>query len=271
MNDFEYITSRQNEKIKSFSKLKDKKFRDASREFLCEGVKLSLEAVMTGNAKCILIREDLADSEDVKNIIDKCSGDVIKYILAGTVFEKITTENSPQGVITVAKYPDNVVSSSDVAESFLNGKRAVALDGIRDPGNLGTIIRSAVAFGFDAVILGDSADVLSPKTARASMGAVFNTDIIVTDDLASFLSEMRRSGRNVIGACLADSSEDFLSMKKAFSDVVVIGNEGHGISDSVLGVCSSYTKIPISDRAESLNAGVAAAIILWEYSKIQRA
>ena len=271
MNGFEYISSRQNEKIKSFSKLKDKKYRDASGEFLCEGLKLSLEAVASGNAKYVLIREDVADSEDVKNILDKCGEGVIKYILAGTVFEKITTENSPQGVITVAKYPDNLVLSKEADASFLDGKRAVALDGIRDPGNLGTVIRSAAAFGFDAVILGDSADVLSSKTARASMGAIFNTDIILTDDLASYLFKMRAEGRRVIGACLTDTSDDFLTMKKEFTDIVVIGNEGHGISAPVLAACSSFAKIPISDRAESLNAGVAAAIILWEYSKIQRA
>ena len=271
MKEFEYITSRQNEKIVSFAKLKDKKYRDLSREFLCEGIKLSYEAVSSGNAKYILIRDDFADSPELKNVLDKCGDSVIKYILAKPVFDKITTENSPQGVITVAKYPDNVVSSDGLSPSFLNGKRAIALDGIRDPGNLGTIVRSAAAFGFDAVILGDSADVLSSKTVRASMGAVFNTDLIVSDDLASFLFALRDEGKRIIGAGLTDTSENFLTMNKTPSDIVVIGNEGHGISDSVLGVCTSFTKIPISDRAESLNAGVAAAIILWEYSKIQRA
>ena len=262
--EFEFISSRQNEKIKEFSKLADPKYRREYGLFLAEGVKLAEEAVESGAAKYLLILDSAAEDGDVKSVLDKSGAGVIKYILTAPVFEKVSTERAPQGIIAVCSAPGNYVC--DAAE--LDGKRLIALDGIRDPGNLGTIIRTAYAFGYDAALLSDCADVYGYKTVRASMGAVFRLRAVECSDLASFLRDLKERGRRVLGAALNESSETFDGTGLDMTDVPVIGNEGHGISQSVLDVCSSFVKIPMNSRSESLNAAVAASVIMWEYSKL---
>ena len=262
--DFELISSRQNKKIKEFSKLADPKYRREYGLFLAEGVKLAGEAVDCGAAKYLLILGDAAEESAEKSVLDKSGAGVIKYILTAPVFEKVSTERAPQGIIAVCSAPATDVS--DAAE--LDGRRLIALDGIRDPGNLGTILRTAYAFGYDAALLSDCADVYGHKTVRASMGAVFRLRAAECSDLAAFLCDLKSRGRRVIGAALNESSETFDGTGLDTTDVPVIGNEGHGISQSVLDVCSSFVKIPMNPRSESLNAAVAASVIMWEYSKL---
>ena len=266
----EYISSRQNEKLKSFSKLNLSKYRRETGLFLAEGVKLAAEAADAGIARCLLIREDAASSGEVEKVLDKCGSDVIKYILASAAFEKVTTESAPQGVIAVCRIPSVHRRSDDFPASELDGKTAIALDGVRDPGNLGTVIRTAAAFGYDSVIVGDSADLYNSKTVRASMGALFRMNTVECSDLAQYLSDMKERGRRVIGAALTDDSTEFGSQPLSLSDVPVIGNEGHGISDSVASSCDGFVKIPMDPKSESLNAAAAAAVITWEYSKLIR-
>ncbi len=270
INGFEYITSRQNEKLKSFSKLTVSKYRKETGLFLAEGVKLSGEAVTAGIASCLLVLEGALDEPDVKRVLDKSGRNVIKYILTAPAFEKVSTESAPQGMIAVCRRPDIHSSSDDVSAADLGGKSVIALDGIRDPGNLGTIIRTALAFGYDAVIAGDSADLYNPKTVRASMGALFNMHLVVCSDLSSYLKELSLCGRRVIGASLNDGADEFGSFPLETSDVPVIGNEGHGISAGVADVCTSFAKIPMNPVSESLNAAVASAVIMWEYSRSKR-
>lgn len=265
-NEIEYISSKQNEKVKLFSKLSQAKYRRESGLFLAEGVKLSLETLESGCAKYILVSESKAESDDVKRVLDKCGRDVIKYILSDSSFGKVSTESAPQGVIAVAACPDSITANTDVD---LPGERVIAFDGIRDPGNLGTVIRSAVAFGYDAIILGDSADILNPKTVRATMGAIYKIRIFESENLPETLEKLRCSGRRILGAALTDDAVKFPLPDMSPLDVPVVGNEGHGISNEVLNVCTSFVKIPMTDNAESLNASVAASVIMWEYSKIQ--
>ena len=261
-NNFEYITSRQNEKVKDFARLSMSKYREEKHLFLAEGVKLAAEACSAGAVSALLVADSARERDEIKSLLDKCGDDVIQYILADHVFEKVTTESAPQGVIAVVRYPEGYGTES----CDLDGRRVVALDGIRDPGNLGTIIRSAAALGYDDVILGDSADPFGTKAVRASMGALFKVRLVKCGNLAEYLKKLSAS-RRVIGAALRDDSEDFTSIELLDSDIPVIGNEGHGISKDVASSCSMFVKIPMSEGSESLNASVAASVIMWEYSK----
>lgn len=269
-NGFEYISSKNNEKVKGFAKLSSLKYRKSEGLFLAEGVKLALEATGCGCARCLLVRENSLGSADVKNVLDKSGGDVIKYILADEAFAKVSTESAPQGVIAVCAPPRFHSTGSDTDPASLDGASVLALDGVRDPGNLGTVIRSSLAFGTDVLILGDCADVYNPKTVRATMGALFRMRLVVTDSLPEYLSALSKRGRRILGAALDERALTFGDHLPKATDVPVVGNEGHGLSAEVLSVCDDLIKIPMNDGAESLNAGVASSIIMWEYSKLRR-
>lgn len=266
----EYIRSKDNERVKLFSKLSLPKYRESEKLFLAEGVKLSREALDAGLARYLLVSEERYEEAGVAGVVESVPDGVQVLVLSAAAFSKVTTESAPQGIIAVCSFPDFHVSGERAVAKDLSGKRIIALDGIRDPGNLGTIFRSALAFGVDAVILGDCADIYSSKTVRASMGALFRLRAAVCGDLSSFLEKLKGDGRRILGAALSENSLTLGEYEKRSDDVVVIGNEGHGLSEKVLGVCDCIVKIPMTEFSESLNAGVAASVIMWEYGKRNR-
>lgn len=257
-----FVRSKDNEKVKLFAKLSSSKYRKSERLFLAEGFKLCAEALSASACRFLLIREDSALSDGALRLVRAAGDECEVLVLSDAAFEKVSTEMAPQGVIAVCEVPE-----CPRPEEFLEGKRVIALDGVRDPGNLGTIMRSALAFGFDAVIASSCADIFSPKTVRASMGAVFSLPVIRTDDMPALISNVQKS-RRVFGAVLREGCEELGKYRLSESDIVVIGNEGHGISDEVLEVLENFVKIPICEGAESLNASVAASVVMWEYSKL---
>ena len=132
---------------------------------------------------------------------------------------------------------------------------------------MGGILRTAAAFGFGSAILVDCADPFGDRAVRASMGAIFRIRITETGDPGEAAEQLARSGRRLVAAALTDDSETLGSFVTSEDDVVVIGNEGHGISDKMLRACTVTLKVPMEAGCESLNAGSAAAVILWEYRK----
>ncbi len=139
------------------------------------------------------------------------------------------------------------------------------LDGVRDPGNVGAILRSAAAFGVTDVILSrDCADLWHPRTLRASMGAVFHLRLWATEDLPGTVRDLRASGKRIWAACLGEGAVSVREQCPAPEDGVVIGNEGHGITPAVTAACDGCLYLPISDAVESLNASVAASLFAWE-------
>ena len=151
---------------------------------------------------------------------------------------------------------------------FSSSERILILSSLRDPGNLGSVIRSAVAFGVDHIIMSaDSADPYNPKTIRSAMGSLFKTKITIASDLPSVISVLRSLGRRVLSAELNENALVLSDAKLTTADVVIIGNEGHGISSDISKLCDSSIYIPISKNTESLNASVAAAIFMWEQNK----
>ncbi len=263
----EYIKSRSNSTIVKFSKLADRKYRDEYGLYLAEGVKLCREAMEYARVDCVVVSSSGAEnSEKVMECVEVAHNKGIRIIIADdAAYAKISTEKSPQGIIAVVKYPepDKTASLSDWAD----GKRILMLDEIRDPGNLGTIIRSCEAMGMDGVILSSCADLYSPKTMRAAMGALFRMPVYVTDDSVSAVRELKQSGRRVIASALYEKGESLTlgEYECRDSDCVIIGNEGHGLSDEVIEECGCTVRIPMAGRTESLNAASAAVCILWEY------
>lgn len=149
------------------------------------------------------------------------------------------------------------------------GERALSLYSLRDPGNLGAVIRSAVAFGVQHIVLSaDSADIYNPKTVRAAMGTMFGVKITTVSDFASFIEAAKANGRSVYAAELTDGAKSVKEIGLSGDDIFIIGNEGHGIPREISSLCTSSVYIPISEGAESLNASVAAAVFMWEQNNI---
>ena len=196
-------------------------------------------------------------------------------IVTEGVLGRISTEKAPQGVICTVRHLDKLHKNNTIYNNTSGQAddtaaplplRAIILDGVGDPGNLGTIIRTAAAFGVGELILGPGcADIYNPRTVRASMGALFRQRTTRVERLAESVTALRRLGAEVYAATL----EAKLLIGQLFPRggmipvYVVIGNEGHGISDDVIAAATSTVTIPISGNAESLNAAVAAAIFMW--------
>ena len=271
----EIITSRSNPTVKWASTLADKKGRNESKAFLAEGVKLTLEALSSGlSVTHIFITESKRDAvmSRIKPYFDdEKYNDCKVFVLADTAFEKISTEKAPQGVISVIKYLDNLKYIDIIykEEFFLpDDECALILHSVRDPSNLGAVIRSAAAFGADHIILSDDcADVLNPKTVRSAMGSLFKVKVSIVHDFLGMIDELRQHGRRVYSAELNENALSLDNADLSRTDIVIIGNEGHGIPGEVSERCDSSIYIPISSKTESLNASVAAAIFMWEQRK----
>ena len=238
------ITSLDNDKVKYYYKLGKKKYRDLYKEFIVEGEHLVLEAYKVGVLKEILILDGEVLPIDVKQI------EVSKEVL-----KKITSLNTPPKMIGLCeKKIDTTI-----------GKRILILDEIQDPGNMGTIIRSAVAFSIDTIIIGNaSVDVYSPKVVRATQGMIFHIPIVFysIDKLIPILKKLNIP----IYATNVKYGEDVKNLsieeKKCFS--LIIGNEGNGVNPKYLELSDKFIYIPMNEVVESLNVGVATSIILYE-------
>ncbi|MBQ9080006.1 MAG: RNA methyltransferase [Clostridia bacterium] len=273
----EIISSRQNPTVVRICKLSDKKHREAERLFRFDGVKLCAEAIMSGaELEFILLRREQSNAMRLR--IAELSG---KYpedtgarviLLENSLFDAVSEEKSPEGVISVAKYIDKfhkiaTIDNNCVASESRDG-RIMLLEDIRDPGNLGTIMRSAAALGVETLVLcGECADIYSSKTLRGSMGALFRLKTVRARDGAAAVRTLRVNGRRVFAAALTSQAVSLPEAALTHEDCIVIGNEGHGLSGEIISECDGCVIIPMSAGTESLNAATAAAIFMWETRK----
>lgn len=271
----ELITSRANPLVKWGASLSDKKGRDDARSFILEGEKLTYEAIEAGlPITHIFISEDREQKilSKLTPLLDGGKNEDVRIItLSKSAFDKISTEKSPQGVISVSKYLDffninDIIYNKDF--SILPDERIIVLCSVRDPLNLGSVIRSAAAFEADRIVItSDCADVYNPKTVRSAMGSLFKVKISRVESLADFISHIQALGRRAFCAELRAGARSIKEIGLKSSDVIVIGNEGHGIPEEISMLCDGSVYIPISKKTESLNASVAAAIFMWEQNK----
>ncbi len=270
----EYIQSRSNRKTVDYSKLAEKKYRDQSRLFLAEGVKLTEEALKYSREGVVnvVIAQTAVERASEESPYDRVIGiaktanelEVKLSVFADSAFEKITTESAPQGVIAVVPYQNNLLETESFAR-WQNGRRLIMLEEIRDPGNLGTIMRSAEAMGIEGMILSKCADIYSPKVVRAAMGSLFRMPVFVTMNGIGCVNDMKNAGRRVLAAALGWYSLTLGDYEVDPMDCAVIGHEGHGMPDAMISECTACLRIPMAGNTESLNASAAAACILWEY------
>ena len=264
------ITGKSNSTITRIGKLQNKKYRNDEKLFICDGAKLFLEAYkFNAEIKYIIIdNEALIDNEIINKVKDLQKKGVNVLCVDGSNFKKLTTESAPQGIITVCEYFSKKHSFENTCEDFGPEDKIVMIESVRDPGNMGTILRNAVAFGIDKLVLSsDCVDIYSPKVVRSSMGAIFKINITVTDNFCDVISDFKKQGRRVIGAALGKDSMVLGKDKISSSDIFILGNEGHGLSNDVLKECSETIFIPIKENTESLNVSIASAILMWEISK----
>lgn len=239
------IESINNTKVKNWVKLKDKKYREETNTFIIEGDHLINEALKTGYIKEIIA---IAPEYEIEGLPF--------YEVTKEIMKKITSQVSISPIIAVCtKIPPKTITG-----------RVCVLDNIQDPGNLGTIIRSAVAFNIKTLILSpDTVDLYNDKVIRASEGMIFNLNIIKSD-LSKIIPELKTKGYKIYGTNVnkGSSPKDISFSEKS---VIIIGNEGKGMNSNLEPFCSELLNIPISDKCESLNAGIAASIIFYELNR----
>lgn len=266
------ITSRSNPEVMLAASLLQKKYREQRGLFIAEGGKLFEEAVSSGVGIERVYVSEKQKGTLLPTVFSALGGsryqNVPIFLLSEAAFEKISSENSPQGIITVINSLDIFKKCTKIYKKDFESEensRALALCSVRDPGNIGAILRSAVAFGYRSVILSsDCAELTSPKTVRAAMGALFKISLTVVSDFASLFTSAREAGRRVLCAELSERAVSLRELVPREGDVVVIGNEGHGIPAELSRLADQSVYIPIAPSTESLNAAVAASVLLWE-------
>lgn len=253
------ITSKDNDLIKDIKKLKEKKYRDISKKYVVEGIKLVGEAIQEkADIEHIVICDDcVKDNFFDKKLMYEIAKLNCVYVTS-KVFSSITDVTNPQGILAVIKRPEK-----DPKINY-NEDIIVVLDGIQDPGNLGTILRTVDSANLKQIVVSnETADAYNSKVVRSTMGAIYRVNIIKSEDLIKDLANMKKHGFEVVVTSLdtEDSVYDIEYMKK----VIVIGNEANGVSKEVQDLADKKVKIPMLGKTESLNASVATGIMVYEY------
>ncbi len=271
----ETVTSRQNKYVSLVCSLDSRKSREKLGLFRIDGIKLFCEAVRHGvKLSFLLVSEPdaphiFAQAERLYGI-SKNDIDCRTVFVTRELFEKISDEKAPEGIIAVCEYITDIHREltddemSDVG-NFGDGN-ILLLESVRDPSNVGAVIRSAAAFGVERIIMSsDCADIYNPKALRSSMGTLFGMNIDRVSSMPLAVKILRGGGREVYAATLREDSLKLGEFEIPHGSCVVIGNEGHGLSDETVSACSSSIYIPMSGGVESLNASVAASLLTWEF------
>jgi TrmH family RNA methyltransferase len=227
-----------------------REYRRECGEFLCDGKKLLDEALKNGaQVTCVFTVQEIDIPTDTPS-----------YLVPQELIDSVSPMKSPQNVLFSCRMPEPADLSS--------GGRHIVLENIQDPGNVGTVIRTAGAFYIDSVILvGACADPYNPKTVRATMGAIFRQKVIETD--YDGLDELKMSGVKLYGAYLGENCRDVRDADLN-SSAVCIGSEGRGLTEKLLNMCDENIIIPMNPLCESLNAAVAASVMMWEMTRNDR-
>lgn len=253
------ITSKDNELIKHIKKLKEKKYREEYNEFIVEGTKM-LEEALEEKAiiKNVIICDDCKTSGAIPNELMYEIAKLDCVYVAEKVFNTITDVINPQGIMAIIEKPANSENKIDFeVDNFL------ILDNIQDPGNMGTILRTADSLNLKQIIVSKgSADVYNLKVVRSTMGAIFRVKVIEVDSLVKVVKELKKHKIKVYATDLkTDKSIYDVDYNRS---AVVIGNEANGVSNEVLEEASLRIKIPMIGKTESLNAAVATSVIMYE-------
>ncbi|MBQ1272482.1 MAG: RNA methyltransferase [Clostridia bacterium] len=238
--------------LKRLRRLTQKKYRGESRLFVVEGTRAVLDALESKALSEVLVTADYCRQHGA------LTSDTPVYQVEEKLLCELYDTRTPQGIAGIASF----VHSENLPEK---AGFYLFLDGLSDPGNLGTILRTADASACDGVILtADTVELYNAKTVRATMGSLFHPPIYRVLDKTAALKSLKSLGCPIVVSAL-DGAVDFKEAGLKESCVVVVGNEAHGVSDTVMALADRKVKIPMPGSAESLNAGVAAALLLYEH------
>lgn len=256
------VQSRQNKTVKEIIALYDKKERRKQRCFVVEGVRFVKEALSSAmSVEKICFASESADklNQEFNSLLPP---GIPKYEMPSELFGQVSETETPQGVLAVVRIPEYSLSSI-----YRNGFRGLILDNVQDPGNCGTIIRSAHALGFDAVIAtSGSVELFNGKVLRSTMGSVFHIPVIDNLNVAEIISFAKEFGLELVVACLEEASPCHeTDLTGEF--ILAVGNEGKGVSETMLVAAGKRVRIPMPGGAESFNAGVAASILMYESNR----
>lgn len=255
------ISSKVNPLIVSACSLRDRKNRENKSRFFFEGKKLLEEALSSPSLKIdhIFMTENALESFPAipnENVIQ----------ITSQVADKLSLVGTNDGIFCVAQTQKDLHGNS--GELLCGVKSILLLSSIRDPGNMGTIIRTAYAFGIDTLVVSsDCADIYNPKTIRGAMGMLFRQKIYISDKIINTIKEIQSSGFKVYAASMHKSSVSLQDVKLPDKSAFVLGNEGHGIDEGILSSCDCSIYIPMVSGAESLNVSSAACVLCWELFK----
>lgn len=259
MSNFITVSSRDNDYIKLVVQLmKSSKKRREEGLFVLEGLRLCLDAIENNFTPEMVFITSSASEKYSGEIGSLIASSPKTFMIPESLFSKISDTVTPQGIMGVFKIPDFNIGC-------FNGQgRYIALENLQDPSNLGAVSRTAEALGISGIILQGGCDPYSPKSLRASMGALLRIPVFIMDDMFSFFKSREF---NVYGAVVNNAKLTAGSFSFSDRSVVVIGNEANGLSESAIKNCTETVTIPMKGNSESLNAAVAASILMWEMSK----
>lgn len=245
------ITSKSNAIIAETKKLKQAKYRKKEQQFIVEGEKNLCDSLKKGEIVKLFCKDGVTPPESISCPV---------YVISEAVMKELCDTVTPQGLLGIFKIPQfNAEKTSD---------KIVALNGISDPGNVGTILRTALAMGYNTVICDEkTADVYSPKVVRSAMSAVFSLNIMKANDLKEKIAYYKNKGYSVFSGCLDESSEEIDRIRFPDKNIIVLGNEGSGVSDEIINISDKTYIIPMPGDIESLNVAVAAGITMYAARK----
>lgn len=255
------ITSRKNETIKSVSRLSSS--AETRREqglFMVEGARLCGDAAKSGMAVKILFYTAQANEKYGDYISEIAAVSEQTYEVESHVAELLSDTKTPQGVFCVCEMRRSALGLSGINPKL----HYLALENIQDPANLGAVLRTAEALGIGGVILTGSCDIYSPKVLRASMGAVFRLPFFLADNMAEAVKQLNAAGLVSFAAVPDADAQEVTTIDFHRPAVLVVGNEGNGLTQEAISACTGMVTIPMLGRAESLNASASAAILMWE-------
>ena len=236
------ITSASNNTIKALIKLKQKKYRDETGYYLVEGEHLVEEAMKAKQVECLISTKDI-------------TSDLPIIVVSNEVMSKLSFTKSPQSIMAKCKIKKE--------KKLIDGKRYLILDDLQDPGNIGTLIRTALAFSIDQVILSNNCvDLYNDKLLRSMQGANFHISCIY-DDLKTVISTLKKNNVKIIGSAL-ENGQDIKQIKISEKMAFVVGNEGNGMNKDILEECDYVGYIPIN-TIESLNVAIAGSIMMYYF------
>lgn len=258
----EVIKSKDNIYVKEIRKLKIKKNRKKKNEFLVEGVRFVCEALKSNFTVKYILLSEICNPKYIKLLKENDLTDIKVITVSKEIMNNLSNTMNSQGILAVVEnnfYNDNNFKNENDAEGFY-----VLTDGIQDPGNLGTIIRTCHAAGaLGIIVTKGTVDVFNDKTLRSTMGSIFYLPVIHDEDL-TFVKKLKNDGYKILASYLDSSSKNIYDINLRGRLIICVGNEGNGISNEVLKLSDIKVKIPMPGGTESLNAAVAASILIYE-------